>query len=87
MERQHLLLHLNPDLTGRVREVSIVWTGNELGEILKRGCDALNLELAHEVADRLVEISYGNAGILWRLTLDKLEAAGVQEEVVGEAPS
>ena len=75
----NLLLHLNPDLTGRVREVSVVWTDPDLRQILDRGCEALNLELVPAVRDELVKISYGNAGILQRLTIDTLDDAGIHE--------
>jgi len=75
----NLLLHLNPDLTGRVREVSITWTTPDLLKILDRGCEALNLVMYPGVREKLVDISYGNAGILQRLTIDTLDAAGIVE--------
>ncbi|MBW0017138.1 MAG: hypothetical protein JO236_06295 [Mycobacterium sp.] len=80
----NLLLHLNPDLTGRVREVSIVWTDPDLRKILDRGCEALNIVMSHEVREALVSISYGNAGILQRLTIDTLDAAGIVERKFGQ---
>lgn len=75
----NLLLHLNTDLTGRVREVSVVWTNPDLHKILDRGCDALNIEMSDDVRDMLVDISYGNAGILQRIVIDTLDHAGIQE--------
>lgn len=75
----NLLLHLNPDLTGRVREVPVIWTDADLRGILDRGCDALNLKFTPAVRDELVSISYGNAGILQRLTIDTLDDAGIIE--------
>lgn len=73
----NLLLHLNPDLTGRVRGASVVWQDDDLRQILAKGSEALNLTFAPAVADELVAISYGNAGILQRLALDTLDDAGV----------
>lgn len=75
----NLLLHLNPDLTGRVREVSIVWTDADLGKILDKGCEALNISMSQAVRDKLIDISYGNAGILQRITIDTLDHAGIYE--------
>lgn len=79
----NLLLHLNTDLTGRVREISVVWTDDELRKVLDRGAAALNLEFVPTIANELVEISYGNVGILQRLTLDTLDQAGILEEKKG----
>ncbi|ANE82879.1 hypothetical protein A7U43_13180 [Mycobacterium adipatum] len=75
----NLLLHLNPDLTGRVREVPVIWTDPDLRKILDRGCAALNVHMSHEVREKLVDISYGNAGILQRITIDTLDHAGIYE--------
>ena len=76
----NLLLHLNTDLTGRVREVSVAWNEGELQRVLDRGAAALNLSFEQAVANELVEISYGNVGILQRLTLDTLDQAGIVME-------
>ncbi len=35
--------------------------------------------MSHEVREKLVSISYGNAGILQRITIDTLDAAGIVE--------
>lgn len=77
----NLLLHLNPDLTGRVREVSVVWGDGDLLQILNNGAAALNLSVSDEVATELVALSYGNAGILQRLALDTLDDAGITERL------
>ncbi|WP_084611597.1 hypothetical protein [Tomitella biformata] len=76
----NLLLNLNSELTGRVREVSVVWNSEELAKILEKGCQALNLELSAGVRDELVEIAYGNAGILQRLVLDTLDDANITRQ-------
>ncbi|GAA1154088.1 hypothetical protein [Nesterenkonia sandarakina] len=73
----NLLLHLNSDLTGRVREVSVLWSESDLLEILRRGSRALNLQISPKLATELVSISYKNAGILQRITLDSLDEAGI----------
>jgi hypothetical protein len=75
----NLLFHLNPDLTGRVREVSVIWTDSDLRQILTLGSEALNIEFSPEVLEKLVALSYGNAGILQRLTIDTLDQARIFE--------
>lgn len=79
----NLLLDLNPDLSARVKEFSLVWSTEELTKILDRGSKALNVEFSHSVKSKMVEISYGSAGILQRLaldTLDEVEVAGKRWE-------
>lgn len=76
----NLLLHLNPDLTGRVREISVVWTEEDLREVLRKGSRVLNVILKPLVTDELVQISYGNVGILQRIVLDTLDDAGIHEQ-------
>lgn len=70
---RNYLLHLNPDLTGRVREIPIVWSDEDLAGIFKRGGAALNLSFSPELVNRAIGDAYGNAGILQRLILDTLD--------------
>lgn len=76
----NLLMHLNPDLTGRVHEIAIDWSETDLRAILQKGSDALNIEFAQPIAKRLSELSYSNAGILQALTLHTLDDAKVVEK-------
>lgn len=48
---QNMLLFLNPDLSGRVREVPIVWPDPDLTEIFRRGGEALNIEFSQDIQD------------------------------------
>lgn len=75
----NLLLHLNSELANRVREVSVTWNRADLAKILTQGGDALNVEFTNDVQDELTLNAYGNAGILQRLALDVLDAAGITE--------
>lgn len=77
--QNNMLIFLNPDLTGRIEEVSIYWSGDDLRRVLKKGGDALNLEFPEEFAAACVNDCYGNAGILQALTLKALDAMGIQE--------
>lgn len=75
----NLLLDLNRDLAGRVREIAITWSDADLREILRRGAKPLNLSFSDHVESELVSISYANAGILQRLTIDTLDELGIVE--------
>ncbi|RPF28582.1 hypothetical protein [Georgenia muralis] len=77
---QNILVHLNSDLTARVREVPIVWSDEDLEKIFERGGKALNLQFSGDVVARAVKDCYGNAGILQRLIEGVLEEAGIEEE-------
>lgn len=76
----NLLLHLNPDLTGRVTEISIAWSNDDLKRILTKGGEALHLSFEPAVQDRLVSLAYANAGLLQQLTLYTLDEAGIHEK-------
>jgi len=77
---QNVLVKLNPDLTARVREVSIVWTDEDLCRIFDQGGAALNLKFGDDVKARAIADCYGNAGILQRLIEGLLESADIDEE-------
>lgn len=74
----NLLLHLNPDLAGRVDEVSVAWSPQDLREILNKGEKKLNISIGDKVKNRLVELAYTNAGVLQQLTLFTLDDAGIE---------
>jgi len=73
----NLLLHLNPDLTGRVTEIPIDWQNGDLSKIIQKGSDALNLEFSPQVTTQLVSLAYSNAGLLQQLVLLTLDDAGI----------
>lgn len=76
----NLLLHLNPDLTGRVVEISIDWSPQDLARILTKGGSALHIDFDPNVRDELVDLSYANAGLLQQLALLTLDDAGIKEK-------
>lgn len=76
----NLLLHLNPDLAGRVDEISVAWSPQDLREILNKGERKLNLNIGDNVKNRLVELAYTNAGVLQQLTLFTLDEAEIEEK-------
>ncbi|EQD50481.1 hypothetical protein B1A_13435, partial [mine drainage metagenome] len=72
----NLLLHLNPDLAGRVTEIPIDWIRADLMRILTKGGSTLHIEFDAKVRDKLVDLSYANAGLLQALALLTLDDAG-----------
>jgi hypothetical protein len=77
---QNLLMYLNPDLTGRIEEVPIVWTDGDLRSIFERGGAALNAEFSKAVQDQAIADCFENAGILQVLILGTLDEIGISEE-------
>jgi len=77
--QSNMLLHLNPDLSGRVHELPIEWSKDDLARVLKKGGDALHLDFSHRMMDKLTEMSFGNVGLLQKLTLMTLDEAQIQE--------
>ncbi len=75
----NLLLYLNPDLSGRVTDISIDWSSDDLKKILLKGEKALNITFSPRLLSRIVELSYSNAGLLQQLTLLTLDEAGIKD--------
>jgi hypothetical protein len=77
---KNLFLNLNPDLSGRVREVPIEWSDQDLRRIFSQGGRALNLEFAEEIQARAIHDCFSNAGILQRLIHGTLDEARIFKE-------
>ena len=75
----NLLLHLNQDLSGRVEEIPVDWSGSDLSKIIEKGAGILRLNFSDSVKNKLVELAYGNAGVLQQLTLLTLDQAEIEE--------
>lgn len=71
--QSNMLLFLNPDLTNRVCEIPIVWSNDELSQILDKGGAALNLTFTQSFKKAVVKDSFGNAGLLQSLVLSTLD--------------
>jgi hypothetical protein len=74
----NLLIHLNSDLAGRIEEVSIFWSPDDLKRVLDQGSAALHLEFPSRVCSRLIRDSFGTVGILQRLALSYLDESGTE---------
>lgn len=77
--QDNMLLSLNPDLAGRIEEISIYWSDQDLGAILDKGGEALNIGFYPPLRKKLIDISFGNAGILQWLTLACLDESNIDE--------
>ena len=64
---QNLLTYYNGDLTGRIEEINLNWTPEELLKVLSQGEGVLNIEFAPGLKSQLIESAFGNVGLLQRL--------------------
>ena len=63
----HLLTYYNGDLDGRVEDVRLVWSNEDLDAVLQKGSEALNIEMLADLRASLVRDAYGNVGLVQRL--------------------
>lgn len=75
----NLLLWLNPDLAGRIEEISIYWSDADLEEVLTKGAGALNIEFSPAIRTKIVEDAFGTVGILQAIALKTLDEHGIFE--------
>lgn len=77
----NLLTSMNPDLTGRIEELEVSWSGNDLKHVIEKGCAALNICIDSNIADDMIQDSFGNIGILQSLLLKLVEEeANIEQE-------
>lgn len=77
--QSNMLIHLNPDLSGRIEEVSIYWSDPDLDQIFTKGGAALNLTFSAATKKRAIGECFGNAGILQKLILDTLDELAIKD--------
>ncbi|UPG88480.1 hypothetical protein L2Y96_13740 [Luteibacter aegosomaticola] len=75
---QNMLIALNPDLSGRIDELSVIWQPAELKQVFVKGCRALGLRPTDAVANHLAAIAYESAGLLQKLALRYLDELGIE---------
>lgn len=71
--QDNMLLSLNPDLSGRIEEISVSWPQAELKSILDKGAKHLNIKFSDPFKNKIAEISFGSSGILQDLALKTLD--------------
>jgi hypothetical protein len=75
----NMLLALNPDLTGRIEEITVEWNAADLGRILDKGGNALNMRFDDPLKANLIDVAYGNAGQLQTLIIRALSDLKITE--------
>ena len=76
----NLLTFLNPDLTGRIEELTVQWSDVDLKQVIDLGSSSLNIEIDQEIQRSLISDSFGNVGILQSLLLRLIEDQADIEE-------
>lgn len=69
----NLLTSLNPDITGRIEEVSVLWSDEDLHKVIAKGSHELNIQIAPDIQRTIIKDSFGNVGILQILLLRLVE--------------
>ncbi len=70
---ENMLITLNSDLSDRIEEISVTWSDDELKQVLKKGCQSLNLRTSDTVATEMARVSYGSVGLLQKLALRMID--------------
>lgn len=78
--QSNMLIYLNPDLSGRVHEISIAWSSDELKSVLDTGGKHLKISFSEEIKKQINSLCYGNVGILQKLALEMLDQKGIITE-------
>jgi len=74
-----MLLTLNPDLSGRMEEISITWSNADLARIMEGGGAALNIRFGEPLRSKLIDSAFGNAGQIQTLVLRALDDLKIKE--------
>ncbi|MDQ8198491.1 hypothetical protein QEH56_10050 [Pelagicoccus enzymogenes] len=75
----NLLPYLNSDLSGRMYELELTWSPDDLKSVIEKGGRKLNVEFNADVISKLIDAAFGNVGIMQELVLDTLERSGIEE--------
>ena len=75
----NLLLYYNGDLSGRLNEIDVKWTNEELEEVLSKGERVLNIKFSTQIRKFLIRDSNQNVGLLQRIAEKLCLASGVLE--------
>ena len=64
---QNLLTYYNGDLSGRIKEIDVQWTKEELKKILEKGEQTLNIEFPQSIKQHFLNDANQNVGLLQRI--------------------
>lgn len=76
----NMFVRHNPELSGRVHELSIEWGPDDLSSIIEKGSKALKISFSSQIKSKAVIDAFGNAGLLQRLILATLDERGIDQE-------
>ncbi|WP_138158215.1 hypothetical protein [Mycolicibacterium neoaurum] len=81
--KDHLLTYYNGDLEGRVEDIHLTWSDEELAKVVRQGCNALRIRIPEGVIDELVREASGSVGLVQRLAEQLCRAEGIEETTSG----
>lgn len=76
---QNLLVYYNGDLTGRIEELDLVWTDDELLKVIELGEEALGILVEGGLKKTMVQDAVQNIGLLQRLAERLCFESGILE--------
>lgn len=82
---QNLLQFYNGDLSGRIEEIDIQWTNQELDQVLGKGEAALNMTFGTGIKNAIIDDSSQNVGLLQRIAEKYCYNCGIFEEIKPES--
>lgn len=77
--QSHLLSYFNGDLEGRVDDIHLKWTDEDLAKVVRQGVSALGGQFSDDLVNALVQDAYGNVGLVHRLAQQVCRIEGVDE--------
>jgi hypothetical protein len=76
---QNLLTYYNGDLSGRVEEIDIRWSLEELEQVLQKGSKVLNISFDSENKAEVIDDANQNVGLLQRIAEKYCYESGIYE--------
>ncbi|SRR5579883_166523 len=76
---QNLLTYYNGDLSGRIEEIDIRWSVEELEQVLQKGSRALNISFGLDIKKEIIDDANQNVGLLQRITEKYCYESGIYE--------
>lgn len=80
-DKNRLIQH-NGELADRVNEIPVEpWTEKDFREVIRRGCEDLNILIDQKVVNQIIELSFGSIGIVQELCKLYCLYAGIEKKV------
>lgn len=78
-QEENLLSYYNGDLSGRIEEIDVVWTKEELLEVISKGSEKLNIKFSEQIQKSILNDSNGNVGLLQLIAKKLCFASGIRD--------